>query len=182
MFLFNFHFLSNSGNLPKPVNGLVHFCTCVEIKKWLRAGRISNSITKIILRRHYGQFLNSKLCHLVIMAGNFQDVFVSDIYDRNFGGFDPVYLENVVLITRRKSLFFPNDDAFWINICVVYVNDIYHIRVSVLILDKTPFLQPVLSLSMMIGIHVHCLSSPTDSHEEDYQLPVEHVPVLWTRK
>ena len=46
------------------------------------------------------------------MAGNFQDVFVSDIYDRNFGGFDPVYLENVILITRRKSLFFPNDDAF----------------------------------------------------------------------
>jgi hypothetical protein len=61
---------------------------------------------KISLRRHYDQFLNSKLCHLVIMAGNFQDVFVSDIYDRNFGGFDPVYLENVVLISRRKSLFF----------------------------------------------------------------------------
>ena len=40
--------------------------------------------------------------YLVVLAWNFQDVFVSDIYDRIFGGFDPVALENVALVDVNK--------------------------------------------------------------------------------
>jgi hypothetical protein len=98
-----------------------------------------------VLRRHYGEYRASKLCHLVIMAGNFQDVFVSEIYDRNFGGFDPVYLENVV---NHFFLFFKWQCILNKYLCCFYVNYIYHIRVSglILALDKTPFLQPVIFL------------------------------------
>ena len=39
------------------------------------------------------------------MAGNFQDVFVSDIYDRDYSGFDPVDLENVVVDVNKLAYF-----------------------------------------------------------------------------
>ena len=56
----------------------------------------------MILQRNFVEFRACKWCDLVIMDGNFPDVFVSEIYDRNLCGFDPVDLETVVLVDVNK--------------------------------------------------------------------------------
>ena len=52
--------------------------------------------------------------------------FVSDIYDRNSRGFDPVDLENVVLVdVNHFFLFFKWQCFLHKYVCCFYVDDIY---------------------------------------------------------